>query len=1006
MKKNQSCCCKFTSLFILYLLLAASACQQSDSPIDKSVKNALSTFELDSTFQIELVAIEPLVADPVAMEIDEVGRLYVVEMHGYPLDKSGTGRVKLLADTDGDGRMDESTVFADNLMLPTGILRWKKGVLVTDPPHVLYLEDTDEDNKADVRDTLLIGFAVSNPQHNFNTPVLGLDNWIYLAHEPAVTTQLYKEKFGDPGSEIFFPDLPNGPRLPENSGGRSVRFRPDTHQLEMLSSRTQFGHAFDNWGHYFLVSNSRHIYQEVVASRYLERKPELPVADATQSLPDHGDAPEVFPITTNPEHQLLTNIGIITSACGLTAYQGGVFPPAFDSVTFVAEPVNNLIHADRLTDRSTTFTASRLYPEKEFLASTDAWFRPVNMYIGPDGALYVVDYYRQIIEHPEWMAEEVVKSGALYNGTDQGRIYRITPKGTKPAEWTKGKLLKDASDEELVEALAHPNIWWRRNAQRLLLDRNSTATLPLLAQMAKNKEATLGRLHALWTLEGLGKLSPALIVQALQDPVPGNRENAIKLAELHLNEAPSLTDALLALQEDADPKVRFQLLCTLGFLDTPPVAEARQKLLFKDLQDEWVQVAALSAVSTQEDALLDAVLARFQEDNLAYASLVERLSAMSAAEEDAYRLIEKATAPVAARSAWQAPMLEGVAQGFKNKKSSVTPPEQQQQLVKAYFNHPVASVRQAALDVLKATGLSDNAQTTAAMQQAQRMADNRSLPEEKRAEALAFLALGNIDEIENFLKKLIDPAEPLSVQTAALYALSAKPDETVSQFVLEKWPVLTPELRNVAINTFMGKPERISLLLDAIEAGQVQRTSVGWGRSVGLMTVKNTTVALRARALFGEKNNLSEEVIKEYQAALDLASDPQHGQLVFEKNCAICHQMGEKAGNVFGPDLVTLKNRRPASIMADILAPNLSIADGYDLWTVTLKNGEQVQGVIGSETPTALTLRNAGGQETTIARKDIASLHALDVSAMPMGLQNQISQQEMADLLAYIREAN
>ncbi len=992
------------------MLLASVGCQPSVSSTHTGMDSVVSTFELAPGFQIELIASEPLVADPVAMEIDEYGRLYVVEMHGYPLDKSGTGNIKLLTDTDGDGQMDQSTVFADNLVLPTGIMRWKKGVLVTDPPQVLYLEDTDGDGKADKKETVLTGFAVSNPQHNLNNPLLGLDNWIYLAHESVITTQRYEEAFGDRGGEVFYPAQPDAPRLPENAGGRSVRFRPDRYGLEMLSSDTQFGQTFDAWGHHLLVSNANHIFQEIIAARYLERQPDLLIADATQSLSDHGNAAAVFPITKNPEHQMLTDVGVITSSCGLTIYQGGAFPADFDSVTFVAEPVSNLVHADRLTGQGVSFTASRLYPQKEFLASTDAWFRPVNMYIGPDGALYVVDYYRQIIEHPEWMSEEVVQSGELYNGTDQGRIYRITPVGTKPMDWSKDLRLGDATDEALVEALANPNIWWRRNAHRLLLDRNEAATIPLLTQMAKNTEAPLGRLHALWTLEGMGKLRAEMIMQALQDPVPGIRENAIRLTELH-REDTTLIEPLLALQEDSDPKVRFQLLCTLGFTDSPLVARARQKLLFKDLQDAWVQIAALSASSSQKDVLLEAVLSRFQEDTAAYASLMEQLSAMAAAGEETktiYRLMEKATVRVADRSAWQAPVLEGLARGLKNNRSSsAIVKKEQNRLVWAYFEHPSSLVRQACLQILQlSAGLSAGAETTKAMQQARTRAGDRSLPAERRAEAIAFIALGNLKPYVSFLKEMIVPTEPLPVQTAALHTLSVKPDQTVSRYVLSQWQVLTPEVRNVAINTFMGNSERISLLLDAIEEGTIQQATLGWPRSVRLMTLKNNELSTRARSLLGKKEEHTQETIQQYQSALTLQASQQQGQLVFEKNCAVCHQMGGKAGRDFGPDLSSLKNRRPAAIMADILDPNLSIADGYNLWTVKLKSGEAAQGIIATETPTALTLRNPAGQETTIARKDIASLQALDVSAMPAGLEDQISQQEMADLLAYIRQAN
>ena len=453
MKKNCKACHKLDyGIWFVTLNIVAGLIGCENKPYSKSAEEALSTFTIDSAFRIELVASEPMVSDPVAIEIDEYGQMYVVEMHGYPLDLGGTGKVKLLTDNDGDGIMDKSTVFAEGLILPTGVMRWKQGVIVTDPPNVLYLEDHDGDGKADVRDTLLTGFAVSNPQHNTNNPLLGLDNWIYLGHEPAISTTAYKEQFGDRGSEIIFPGLANGPKLTENASGRSVRFRPDESALEILSSKTQFGHTFDAWGRYLLVSNSNHVQQEVIPAAYLRRNTDLLVSSATASLSDHGNASEVFPTTEKPELQMLTNIGVMTSACGIIAYLGNAFPEGYNNdITFVAEPVSNLVHADRLVDKGATFSATRVYEKKEFLTSTDSWFRPVNLYTGPDGALYLVDYYRQIIEHPEWMSEEVNQSGALYNGTDKGRIYRISAAGDAGITWTKQLANAKYTNESLVE---------------------------------------------------------------------------------------------------------------------------------------------------------------------------------------------------------------------------------------------------------------------------------------------------------------------------------------------------------------------------------------------------------------------------------------------------------------------------------------------------------------------------------------------------------------------------
>lgn len=1012
----------FSQLRLNYLLLylvsvVIAGCQnKSDS---HSAEEALSTFELEPGFKVELVAAEPLISDPVDMEIDEYGRMYVVEMHGYPLDVTNTGRIKLLSDVDGDGKMDKSTIFADSLIMPTGVMRWKEGIIVTDAPDVLYLEDTDGDGKADIREVMLTGFALSNPQHNFNNPLFGLDNWIYLGNEGTVTTTIYKEIFGDSGKEVFYPNQPNDSRLPTNASGLNVRFRPDSRKLELLSSKTQFGQTFDGWGHHFLLNNSNHIYQEVIKASYLNRNPDLLVSSATQSLSDHGNAAEVFPITKDPEYQLLTNVGVFTSATGLTAYLGGAFPDEYnDNVTFVAEPVSNLVHADRLESQGASFTASRILENKEFLASTDSWFRPVNMYTGPDGALYVVDYYRQIIEHPEWMAEDVINSGTLYNGTDKGRIYRISASDAKPVTWTKQLELGTATNEQLVEKLADPNIWWRRNAQRLLVDRNSAQAVPGLVQMARTSTSSLGRLHAMWTLEGMDQLTVNLIEEALQDPEPGIRENAIKLAELHLDTASGLISRLLTLKDDDDPKVRYQLLCTLGFIDTPSVNQVRQSLLFKDINDPWVQTAALSASSIQKMALLDAVHNHFQKDTLVYASLTQKLGAMVGASQqpkEIKELLKKATATdTKENQGWQASVLKGLTQGLKSNNVSSLP-DGQSLLVNAFFGHPSTSVREASLDVLQVIGLSEGNQTQKVMQRAKQMGEDVKLLAKQRAQAVRFLGLRNPATFAFFLQELVVPDEPPPVQLAALQTLSLIPDETVSHYVLQQWTSLTPEIRDVALNTFMSSRDRISLLLDAVESGKIQATNIGWPRSVSLMagrwprstelmTQADLDLRDRARSLLTKKDDKRKEVVQKYQTALDHEGDKVRGKAVFQESCAICHQMGDKIGSPFGPDLTSIRNRRPASIMNDILDPNQSIADGYDLWVMELKSGETVQGIISTETPNAVSMVNVGGQQRTIARQNIQSLKIFDVSAMPSGLEKQISQQEMADLLAYLRD--
>ena len=996
---------------LIFGVLLLIACEQKKEgsltfPSPVPAKDAASTFEIEPGFKIELIAAEPLIADPVAMEIDENGNMYVVENHGYPLDKTKSSKVKLLRDTDGDGRMDASTVFADTLLMPTGVMRWKNGIIVTDAPDVLYMEDTNADGKADIVKPLLSGFALSNPQHNVNSPVLGLDNWIYIAHERPVGTEVYKDEFGDTGKEVFFVDKPDGTRLPQNANGRNVRIRPDTYSLEMLASTTQYGHSFDEWGNHFLVNNSNHLMHSVVAAQYLNRNPGLIVSNGTSYIPDHGNAAEVFPITRTPDRQLLTDVGVMTSACGATVYTGGAFPSDFNTQTaFVAEPVSNIVHVDRLKPRGSTFVASRMRDEKEFLASTDMWSRPVSTYIGPDGALYVVDYYREIIEHPEWLSEDVINSGKLYNGRDMGRIFRISTEEAEPPSWTRGLSVADASDEQLVEKLSDPNLWWRRTAQRLLVDRGSSAVVSSLEAMSKNKDSAVGRLHALWTLEGTGQLRPQHIKDALRDQEAGVRVNAIKLAELHLEEAPELTSALMELTDDEDEKVRFQLLCTLGFMNTPEAATARNEILFRDIRDEFVQVAALSAPSSQSEDLLKYVLARYQREKPAFGSLVTTLSAMISADEKSrggYTLLKRAVKIVPDDSVtWQVPVLKGLARGVGSRKSGLSETEYDL-LLKAFFEHQSFAVKQATLQVLQSSKARNSKQVGDAIAKARKLAADSSKHERERALAISFLSLKNPQADAALLKSLVLESKSLPVQLAAVRTLNAIPDETITTFTMENWEHMDPAVQDAALNAFMEKQSRMEILLEALESGKIDPTSVGWQRSIRLMTQRNIGLRNRARTFFSTDDR-RKRIIEEYQVALELKGDVAKGRDVYQSSCAICHQVKGEGGIHFGPDLGTIQAWPASGIMANILDPNQSISHGFDLWNVVLKNGESLQGIITSESPSAITVRNANGQVNTITREEIASQKALNMSAMPVGLEKDISHQDMADLLAFLK---
>ncbi|WP_114750466.1 PVC-type heme-binding CxxCH protein [Pleomorphovibrio marinus] len=994
---------RFPLLFSTCLALTWSACKSGDK--DLTLEAAINSFQLAEGFEISLVVSEPIISDPVDMIIDEEGRMFVVEMHGYPMDVSGSGKIILLEDSNGDGDYDRHGVFADNLVLPTGITRWKKGVLVTDPPHLLYLEDSNGDGKADIRTPVLSGFARSNPQHNVNSPRLAMDNWIYLGHEPAVTTIQYADLFGDTGSEVHFPDFPEGPKLPVNAGGRGIRLKPDHKALELLSSRTQFGHTWDAFGQRFLVNNNNHIIHEVFKAEYLDRNPHFPISGTTQSISDHGNAAEVFSITDNPEHQLLTDIGVMTSACGPLTYLGGSFPEPYEGAVFVAEPVSNLVHVDILSENGATFTASRLFEDKEFLASRDSWFRPVNFYVGPDGALYVVDYYRQYIEHPEWMADEIVEAGGLYNGADKGRIYKITPKGEKKA--TSKPNISQLSSRELAEMLGHANSWWRQNAQRLLVDRKDEEALETLMALASQENDPISRVHALWTLEGLGKLNPEILEGALHDKHPGVRVNIIKLIETHRDKFPDLVQQLMSMAQDPDPKVRFQLVNTLGFENGEIAKEIRLELLKRDLEEEWVHIAALSAKHSDPSAYLELIRKSAEEHPEASASLAQKVGKMVGlrkVEKESKEAIHLATTPPTSEKdrLWQGKLLQGLAETASTAFLANTLKEaDKEKLLELAFSDREIPIREACHSLFLKSGgkLSEAYQKKAFI-----AASDQQKSGEERALFIRLLEGDFLRGVQDTLLTWINPNSPLPLQLAVLQTLDKGASKGWSSYLLNKWNTLTPPIREAALDRWLANREGILLILDNLENGPLQASHLGWPRSVRLMNQKDQDLKSRARELLAGQEEAREAAIAEYQQVLSLKGSISKGEKVYDRNCAVCHQMGKDRGIAFGPDLASLRNRQKINLLSDILDPDLSIADGYDLWMVKMQDGASHQGLIHAETPVAIELKQVGGQTTTLARKDILELNVSAASAMPGGWEQQISQQEMADLLAFIKQ--
>ena len=519
----------------LGLLLATSTIRADVPP--RTPAEERTTFRLaDPGLTLTLVASEPEVVSPVAIAWDEHGGLFVAEMIDYPTG-SKSGRVKRLEDRDGDGLYEHATVYAEGLPFPNGVLPYKGGVFVTAAPDLWYLKDIDGDGKADERRVVLTGFGEGNPQLRANGLTWGLDNWIYGAD-------------GRSEGEIRRPGDP--PEKAVSIRHRDFRFRPSTGEVEAIAGFSQFGLPRNDWGDRFPSWNTvpwRHV---VLEESTLARNPYLAEPNGVAEILDPADDNRLFAISPPQTTFNRESVTTFNASCGPTIYRGHLLGAAYLGNAFVCESLTNLVHRRTLEPSGPTFLARRTELGREFLASDDRAFRPVNLATGPDGALYVVDFYREMVEHPQFVPEDLRKSVDFRRWKDRGRIWRIAPAGMPPRPVVAPRGPAEAGD--LVTLLGDPNGWVRDTAHRILVERGeSSGAVPMLVR-ASTASDRLGRLHALATLDGLGALDDTTRARSLRDKDPGIRAVAARLS----HGRPALARDLVALADDPSIRVRLQ----------------------------------------------------------------------------------------------------------------------------------------------------------------------------------------------------------------------------------------------------------------------------------------------------------------------------------------------------------------------------------------------------------------------------------------------------------------
>ncbi len=950
---------------------------QAIVPLDSeplAPSSALRAIKVRDGYTVELVASEPLVKDPVAVDWGADGRLWVAEMADYPngMDDNGKpgGRIRVLKDTNGDGRYDQSTVFLEGLNFPNGVMAWQRGVLITAAPAILYAEDTDGDGKADFKKVMYQGFFEGNQQLRVNGLRWGLDNWIYCAsgsHRAGYGGKVMIRSHNGKSYEV---------------GSHDFKIRPETGELVPVSGPSQYGRDRDDWGNWFGEQNSYPMWHYVIEQNYLQRNPEVAFDSPKLVLTERN--PKVYP-AKSPQKRFhsFDQSGRYTSACSAMVYRDDLLFGAGEVTHgFTCEPFHNLVQHHLLVDSGVSFKLSRDPAEKEldFFTSTDRWCRPVQARTGPDGALWVVDMYRYMIEHPQWLPPNGKEELRPHYraGDDRGRIYRIYPKSKSPRSVPT---LGDRSTARLVESLGDSNGTVRDLAQRILIDRKDAESVGALKRLAGKGDLPQGRLQALCTLEEIGRLDASTLTGALRDSHPGVRRHAIRLLETlpkaALSEVVTETDLLL---RESDSKARLQLVLTLGELKEPRFGEALARMAMREAGDPFVQAAILSSAPAHYDSLVAAATASGDLEHPLFFELLrmglkrpEGLAAMLEVlvkpdagrySVDQFRLLARWLESLARESL----TLDKIARG------------------KPAIGATVAKV-ESMLDAARAVALNGQSAVvlrTASLQLLGKQPDRRTAD-------LATLA------------GLLNPLNSSEIQRAAATVMIRGWKVGAMSELNAHWAALLPGLRQSVIDELLSQMTTIGALLQAIESGRISVADLNASQRQRLLKHKDAALRKRAAGALKVAGNADRrKVVEQYRPALNLKADLVNGKAVFGRLCSVCHQPPQ--GEPVGPDLRSITDKSPEGLLTAILDPNDSSDPRYLAYSIDLKDDTSLVGRIVSETGSSLKLLAADGKSQSILRSQIANLQGSRLSLMPEGLEAGLTPQECADVIGYVQK--
>jgi putative membrane-bound dehydrogenase-like protein len=974
----------------LVVLLATATCLFAATPAtEPTVKpedlprvpptepaDALKKFSIRPGFEAQLVATEPDVIDPIALCFDEDSRMYVVEMRDYSERREERlGRIRMLEDVDGDGRYEKSTVFLENLAWPTAVFYSNGGVLVGASPDIIYAKDTNGDGVADETKKLFTGFGATqeklNVQGLFNNFIWGLDNRI---HGCSGTNGGLVQRVPANGSQAAPPRDPSALDV----RGKGFLIDPRTWSMTTENGGGQYGLSFNHVGQLFTCSNSVHIETFMYDARYAGRNPYATLPDPRICPAVDGPAAEVF--RTSPEEPWRVirtrwrvaglvpgmiegggrSAGYFTGATGVTIYRGDAFGADFVGDAFTGDAGGNLVHRKKLRPGADGIepVAERPADEKkiEFLSSSDNWFRPVDFANTPDGTLFVCDMYRETIEHPWSIPPSIKQFLDLNSGNDRGRIWRVAPDGFKPRPAPK---LSKATTAELIALLEHPNGWHREIASRLIFERNDKSALAPLKKLLRESRSPLGRMHAMYALHGFAAFDVDDVIIAMADADPVVRAHAIQLSEAS-PPADVIAEKLAALADDPDPRVRYQLAWSLETLRPPLRTPILTKLAQRDATSRWMRAAILNSLETGAGEVFAALAS---DPTSATQALLEPLAEMIGAKHDEIEV-------------------KVVVAAMKSSPKPFT-------LARALAD---GATRGGAQDQVK-SWLGDVIEQAAAVAQ-----DATARPAD-RAAAVSLLAYaGNTDRL---LALLADRAP--SVQLAALNALDRADAPQLASDVISHFAKFSPRVQSEAVTVLLKRPARAKALLEAIRDKRIAANALNSTQVALLHNHRDAAVKKLAKEVLAALAS-RDAVVESFRAATSMTGDAARGKLVYQKLCVSCHR-ADGEGHALGPDFVTVRNSGREKLLLSILDPNREVQPNFIGYLVETRDGSSVLGVLASDTPAAITIREAYGKETVIPRANIKRMTSQGKSIMPEGLEQGLKQQDVADLMTFVEQA-